>query len=286
MSIKKKLTVGAMSAALGLSLVAGGTWAAFNDIEEVSASIAAGELNLDLAKIQGAPIHFSINNLKPGDTMTRKINLKNVGSLAIKDVLLTIDHIQFTDYIPNEGQAGFGDPDTYGQNSDIDYLKQFKVTVAKVGAEGGAGGFPKDIIVHDITMADLYQATALSGVLPEVQTAARQVLAANINPEYYQEFGLNVSSVNPDKWTGLPVIPRDHDVLELTVAFDNNNVRDARGVNEQNKFQGDKMDVEFSFEATQWSGLTIKDSDIDMDGKTVKTNKEAYSQDGNAEVFR
>lgn len=286
MSIKKKLTVGAMSAALGISLVAGGTWAAFNDIEEASASIAAGELNLDLGKIQGEPIHFSINNLKPGDTMTRKINLKNIGSLAIKDVLLTIDHIQFTDYIPTEGQAGFGDPDTYGQNSDVDFLKQFKVTVAKVGGEGGAGGFPKDIIVHDITLADLYQATALTGVLPEDQTAARQVLAANINPEYYQEFGLNVSSVNPDKWTGLPVIPRDHDVLELTIAFDNNDVRDARGVSEQNKFQGDKADVEFSFEARQWGGLTIKDSDIDRDGKTVKTNKEAYSQDGNAEIFR
>lgn len=280
MSIKKKLSLGAMSAALGLSLVAGGTWAAFNDIEEVNASVAAGELNLKLKQAGQGPTTFSVKDLKPGDTMTRKIKLDNEGSLAIKEVLLSIDNINFTDYVPQEGQAGYGDTDTYGSNTAIEYLSQFKVTVAKVGAEGGSGGFPKDIILNDITLADLYEATAM-GYDATKQAAARAVLTANVNPEYYQNHGLNVATMNPDKWTGLPVIPGDDDILELTIVFNEYSNRDARGVEEQNKYQGDKVDVEFSFEAKQWGGLDVQDSDLDSNGSVI-TNKKSYSEEGNS----
>jgi spore coat-associated protein N len=285
MSLKKRLTMGAMSATLGLSLVAGGTWAAFNDIEEVNASVAAGKLDLKLGKINNGDITFDVNNLKPGDTMTRTINLINDGTLAIDKVLLTIDDISFTDYIPQQGQAGFGDSDTHGTNSAIDYLKQFKVTVAKVGAESGSGGFPKDIILSDITLADLYQATTDDTVDAAARLAAQTTLSNSVESAYYQNFGLNVATINPDEWTGLPVFPRDDDRLELTIEFDEYSIRDGRGVEEQNKYQGDTVDVKFSFEATQWGGQEITPDDIGAGRKGtgipgyVETNEEANNGD-------
>ena len=48
MNIKKKLTVGVMSATLGLSLVGGGTWAAFNDTATINNQFATGVLDLEL----------------------------------------------------------------------------------------------------------------------------------------------------------------------------------------------------------------------------------------------
>ncbi len=47
MGTKKKLGLGVASAALGLALVGGGTWAAFNDIETTQATYAAGTLDLN-----------------------------------------------------------------------------------------------------------------------------------------------------------------------------------------------------------------------------------------------
>lgn len=46
MGMKKKLSLGVASAALGLALVGGGTWAAFNDIKSKDATFASGTLDL------------------------------------------------------------------------------------------------------------------------------------------------------------------------------------------------------------------------------------------------
>ncbi|WP_017755126.1 TasA family protein [Calidifontibacillus oryziterrae] len=272
MNIKKKLAMGAMAATMGISMIGGGTWAAFNDIEEANATVAAGELHFDLKSLNNGPINFNVSNLKPGDTMTRSIKLQNTGTLAIKDVMLSIDNVDFTDYNPGD----IVDADIWGVNDEIEYLSQFKVTVAKVGAETGSGpdgGFPKDIIVDDITLADLYLASALSGVDPAAQATARSTIAANVNPDYYEEGRINVSTVNPDEWSGLPLIPRDPDNLELTIEFDEYSQRDDRGVEDQNRFQGDTADVTFTFEARQWGGQEVTDED--MDGTDVRTNRMA-----------
>ena len=87
MSLKKKLGLGAASAALGLSLIGGGTFAYFNDIATVNNQFAAGTLNLDVNKDGESSINFDLRNLKPGDTAKRYFILANDGSLSIKDVL-------------------------------------------------------------------------------------------------------------------------------------------------------------------------------------------------------
>src|SRR5690625_4637168 len=88
MSIKKKLGMGVATAALGLSLVAGGTFAYFSDEEKSINSFASGTLDLNISPGEEESLAFNFNDLKPGDTKEAKIHLKNDGSLNIKEVIL------------------------------------------------------------------------------------------------------------------------------------------------------------------------------------------------------
>ncbi|MGD7022838.1 TasA family protein [Rossellomorea vietnamensis] len=293
MSIKKKLGLGAMSAIMGLSLVGTGTWAAFNDVERVDAKVGAGELNLNLAQLNSEPIDFNISNLKPGDHMTRNIKLQNVGSLAIKEVLLSIEDVTFTNYTPTAGQAGEGD--TWESNNAIEYLDQFRVSVVKVGAEGGRGGFPLDIIpsTANVTLADFYLASgSLAGDSAKREDGAtqgqinlaKQTVWNNVNRAYLDANSqrLNVATLNPNEWTGLPVVPEDDDVVQIKIEFidDTTPSPNGDGTYVQNKYQGDTATIKLQFEARQWGGLDVQDSDMKNPDGTgdVETNKEAYSE--------
>ncbi|KOP71067.1 TasA family protein [Cytobacillus solani] len=84
MSIKKKLGLGIASAAIGISLVGGGTFAYFNDVETTNNTFAAGTLDLGIDK----ETIISIDNIKPGDRFFRYFQLSNDGSLDMKEILL------------------------------------------------------------------------------------------------------------------------------------------------------------------------------------------------------
>src|SRR6476619_4369804 len=88
MGIKKKLGMGVASAALGLSLIGGGTFAYFSDKELSNNTFAAG--TLDLSVDPTTIIDF--DNIKPGDKMTRDFKLVNNGSLDIKTVKLLTNY--------------------------------------------------------------------------------------------------------------------------------------------------------------------------------------------------
>ncbi|MEI4830254.1 TasA family protein [Bacillus sp. FJAT-53711] len=94
MTLKKKLGMGVVSAALGAALVGGGTFAFFSDKEVSNNTFAAGTLDLALSTDTGKPTSAIINvdNLKPGDTIKRDFNLENKGSLDIKKVLLNTEY--------------------------------------------------------------------------------------------------------------------------------------------------------------------------------------------------
>ncbi|AZB43569.1 cell division protein FtsN [Bacillus sp. FJAT-42376] len=110
MGIKKKLGLGLASAALGLSLVGGGTYAYFNDKADAASSFAAGTLDLNV----NPTTIIDVKNIKPGDYMTRAFKLENSGSLDIKKVLLT------TDYTVNEGAAG--NNSDFGDHIQVNFL--------------------------------------------------------------------------------------------------------------------------------------------------------------------
>ncbi|MGN7385467.1 TasA family protein [Sporosarcina sp. SAFN-015] len=97
MSLKKKLAMGVATGALAVSMIGGGTYAYFNDVETSTNSFAAGTLDLAV----NPETIIDVGNLKPGDWMYRGFHLENNGSLDISKVLLTTEY--------TESVAGFGD---------------------------------------------------------------------------------------------------------------------------------------------------------------------------------
>lgn len=88
MSFTKHVSKGIMTAALGLSLVSGGTYAYFSDAVETQNTFATG--TLDLAMNPNAVVNIS--NIKPGDEIYREFTLANNGTLDIYKVLLGTDY--------------------------------------------------------------------------------------------------------------------------------------------------------------------------------------------------
>jgi spore coat-associated protein N len=85
---KKRLGMGIMSGMLGLSLIGGATYAYFSDTETTTNTFAAGTLDLSV----NPTVIIDVDNLQPGDSMTRTFELINNGSLDIKNVTLKTDY--------------------------------------------------------------------------------------------------------------------------------------------------------------------------------------------------
>ncbi len=128
MGIKHKLGLGIASAALGLSLVGGGTFAYFSDTAEANSTFAAGTLDLNANPTE----LLSVNNLKPGDYMIRTFKLENNGSLDIKKVLLDTSY-EVTD-------AKGDNADDFGNHIKVDFL---------YNADKGSD------VIYSTTLADL-----------------------------------------------------------------------------------------------------------------------------------
>ncbi|MDQ0175065.1 TasA family protein [Bacillus chungangensis] len=132
MSIKKKLGLGVATAALGLSLIGGGTYAYFNDVKTVNNTFAAGELRLDV----DPTIVFDVQNLKPGDYMIRTFEMKNDGTLDIDKVLMNTsfsgtsdfeNHLR-VDFLRNDGVTI---PQLSGKTiSDLQNIQETDITPA------------------------------------------------------------------------------------------------------------------------------------------------------------
>ncbi|GIO26549.1 TasA family protein [Ornithinibacillus bavariensis] len=109
MSFSKKVSKGILTAALGFSLMGGGTYAYFSDTVEVNNTFAAGTLDLSV----NPETIVNVTNLKPGDEISREFTLTNNGTLDIHKVLLN------TSYEVN---------DALGDNTD-DFANHIKVTI-------------------------------------------------------------------------------------------------------------------------------------------------------------
>lgn len=89
MSIKQKLAMGILTGGLAISMIGGGTYAYFNDVEVNNSSFAAGTLDINVAGKDAANAIIDVGNLKPGDHMLRTFKLNNTGSLDVSKVFLT-----------------------------------------------------------------------------------------------------------------------------------------------------------------------------------------------------
>jgi spore coat-associated protein N len=194
MSLKKKLGLGVASAALGLSLVGGGTYAYFSDSAVTNNSFAAG--TLDIAANPTTII--DIKNIKPGDTMLRSFNLENNGTLDISTVDLKTNYT-------------LSDPaNDLGKHIRVNFL----FNLDKL-----------DVPVYSTTLADLKAMT----------------------PEAIKEtFDINFWSADGGFGTN-GLVAGTHDMLYVQFEF----VDDGT---DQNRFQGDSLDLEWTFTGNQTEG--------------------------------
>jgi spore coat-associated protein N len=115
MSMKKKLGLGLASAALGLSLIGGGTYAYFNDTAVQASSFASGTLDISV----NPTTLVNLDKLKPGDWTYKTFKLKNEGSLDISKVKL------HTSYTVTKNNGNTVDPalvDKYADQIIVDFL--------------------------------------------------------------------------------------------------------------------------------------------------------------------
>jgi spore coat-associated protein N len=236
MTIKKKLGLGVASAALGISLVGGGTWAAFNDTATINNHFAAGNLDLEVGKSGSKPINFDLTNMKPGDNVQRIFKLNNIGSLAIKEVLL------------NTTAANF---DGGGDSNKTDFLSQFEIDFMNVDSETGQWQPRANVVKSDetLTLADLVNNT----------------YSDKIKEEYLATDGtkrINLAPLTVDPTTGkrgIPVNPDDSDDVFIQITFKDDKTRVGGAYSDyvQNKYMNDKIDFFFNLEATQWDGVHV-----------------------------
>ncbi|KMJ58928.1 cell division protein FtsN [Bacillus sp. LL01] len=139
MSLKKKLGLGVASAALGLSLIGGGTYAYFSDTEVNQSTFAAGTLDINVQGNDTANAIINVSNLKPGDWMERTFKLNNTGTLDVSKVLLT-------------SQYTVGD--TNGNNNGADLGEHIQVQFL-------VNNDKKTIVVHETTLKALSEYDAV-----------------------------------------------------------------------------------------------------------------------------
>lgn len=192
MEIKKKLGMVAMSATLGLTLVAGGTYAYFSDTETSNNTFAAGTLDL---MVEPTEI-ISIDNMKPGDSMIRDFELQNNGSLDMETVLLDTDY----SVIDAEGD----NDEDFGEHIEVEFL----YNADKL-----------DEVIYETTLAEL------KDMQPEA-------VGESVFGPLLGEEGLEAGTVD-----------------DLVVKF---NFTDNG--EDQNQFQGDSLQLEWTFTATQTAG--------------------------------
>ncbi|MGG0260717.1 TasA family protein [Bacillus mycoides] len=133
MSFKKKVGVGVISAALGLSFIGGGTYAYFSDQVVTNNTFTAGTLDLAMQPTTS----LDLNQLKPGDKILKKFNLKNSGTLAIQDVVMKIDYTVNDDLENNQA-------DDFGKHIKVQFLWEwdpakspvYETTLAELKEQG------------------------------------------------------------------------------------------------------------------------------------------------------
>lgn len=192
MGMKRKLGAGIMSAAIGLSLIWGGTYAYFSDSEETTSTFAAG--TIDLA-IEPTKI-VEIDGLNPGDSISRTFQLQNNGSIDIKEVLLE------TDYTVDDADAD--NTEDFGEHIEVEFL----YNIDQVNE-----------VIYETTLAELKEMT------PEA--ISEEVFLPIIG-----EDGLEAGT--------------EDDFLVKFNFVDNGE--------DQNEFQGDSLDLEWTFNAMQRDG--------------------------------
>jgi spore coat-associated protein N len=195
MGFKKKLGMGIMAGIMGVSLIGGGTYAYFSDSVVTDNTFAAGTLDLS---VQPTTI-INIENIAPGDTMTRTFELHNEGTLDIKDVTLNTTYTVV---------------DAKGDNTE---------------------DFAKNIEVEFLYNMDQFNEIIYKTTLDQLKGMSPKAVSEKIFNEALDG--------------GILKAGEEHDLVVKFNFLDN-------GKN-QNQFQGDKLNLTWTFNATQGTGRDL-----------------------------
>lgn len=131
MGIKKTLGLGIASAALGLSLVGGGTYAYFSDEEVTNNTFAAGTLDLSTSKAN----IIDLDSMKPGDKITREFTLSNIGNLDMSEIVLDTKYTVTDVNGDNTGDFGEQIELSFLINDTKGYTVVYETTLAELTEE-------------------------------------------------------------------------------------------------------------------------------------------------------
>lgn len=95
LGIKKNLVAGIITGLIGLALISGGTAAFFSDALDTKNKILSGYMDLDIGNLKNERVLFEFDNKKPGDTFNHSFNMKNNGTLDMKEVTLYSKHTTY-----------------------------------------------------------------------------------------------------------------------------------------------------------------------------------------------
>lgn len=193
MGIKKQIGMGVMSAALGLTLIGGGTYAYFSSSETTNNTFAAGTLDLSV----NPTTIIDVGELQPGDSVTRDFELGNNGSLDIEKVTLDTDYSVI--------DANGDNTDDFGSHIEVEFL--YNASKA-------------DEVIFQTTLAELKE----------------------MSPEAVNEHLFYPA-------LGEEGLPADGEADDLVVKF---NFKENG--EDQNQFQGDSLNLEWTFNAEQATG--------------------------------
>jgi spore coat-associated protein N len=219
MSIKKKLGLGVASAAIGLSLLGGGTYAFFNDTATQASSFASGTLDLNV----NPTTLVDLGNLKPGDWTNKTFKLTNNGSLDIKKVKL---HTSYTVTKLDGSPVAPATAQRYADAIKVQFLDN-------TGDTGTFLGLFDDHAHNVITSKTISQLVAMT---PE--DLAQELDRANFSPPtYVLRDGIKAGSGKEAT-----------DDFKVQFQFVNDTV------NTQNDLQGLKLNLSWQFEGIQEDG--------------------------------
>lgn len=110
MKINKHLSMGIISAAMGILLIGGGTFAYFSDTASTDNTFAAGTVDLASAHAE----ILNLDSMKPGDSMIRTFELNNNGSLDLHHVYLDTE---YTVYDKAENNS-----EDFGEHMEVEFI--------------------------------------------------------------------------------------------------------------------------------------------------------------------
>ena len=234
MNIKKKLLSGMLCLMMGVSLIGGGTWAAFNDMEAVANTVQAGTLDFGTGS---ATELFKISDLKPGDEMTRSITLRNDGTLDINQVFLKATNMRDwkdKDVLGLQKKTGIS---TIGNNTTNEFLQQFQLKITKKAngkQEVIFGGDGKSTLytLNFLTAPPLQNKPTFFEITKTDDNTVGLAKGETIEYEFYLKFKDDKEKIKvPGKGKDTPFY-------------------------KQNRFQGEEITFDLIFEATQMKGNT------------------------------